>query len=82
MTVEAGLRFSYAIFLVASLGFLGVGVQPPNPDWGLMVSQARPYVSLTPWALYFPAAAIALLVIGVNLAADGLKRVMLPGREV
>ncbi|MCB0251387.1 MAG: ABC transporter permease [Anaerolineae bacterium] len=82
LTVEAGLRFSYAIFLVASLGFLGVGVQPPNPDWGLMVNQARPYVSLTPWALYFPAAAIALLVIGVNLAADGLKRVMLPGREV
>ncbi|MCB0205040.1 MAG: ABC transporter permease [Caldilineae bacterium] len=81
LTVEAALRFSYAIFLVASLGFLGVGVQPPNPDWGLMVSQARPYVSLTPWALYFPAIAIALLVIGVNLAADGLKRVLLPGRE-
>lgn len=81
LTVEAALRFSFAIFLVASLGFLGVGVQPPSPDWGLMVSQARPYVSLTPWALWFPAAAIALLVIGVNLAADGLKRVMLPGRE-
>ena len=76
LAVEAALRFSYAIFLVASLGFLGVGVQPPNPDWGLMVSEARNYVSLTPWALYFPAGAISLLVIGVNLMADGLKRAL------
>ena len=76
LAVEAALRFSYAIFLVASLGFLGVGVQPPNPDWGLMVNEARNYVALTPWALYFPAAAISLLVIGVNLMADGLKRAL------
>jgi peptide/nickel transport system permease protein len=76
LTVEAALRFSYAIFLVASLGFLGVGVQPPSPDWGLMVNEARNYAALTPWALTFPAAAIALLVVGVNLAADGLKRAM------
>ena len=71
LTVEAALRFSYAIFLVASLGFLGVGAQPPTPDWGLMVSEARHTVSQTPWAMYFPAAAIAVLVIGVNLMADG-----------
>ena len=76
LTVEAALRFSYAIFLVASLGFLGVGVQPPKPDWGLMVNEARPEVSQAPWSLFFPAAAIALVVIGVNLAADGLKRVL------
>jgi len=76
LTVEGALRFSYAIFLVASLGFLGVGVQPPSPNWGLMVSEARPYVTQQPWALYFPAAAIALLVIGVNLMADGLKRAL------
>jgi peptide/nickel transport system permease protein len=75
LAVEAALRFSYAIFLVASLGFLGVGVQPPNPDWGLMVKEARQDVTLIPWALYFPAGAIALVVIGVNLMADGLKRV-------
>jgi peptide/nickel transport system permease protein len=79
LAVEAALRFSYAIFLVASLGFLGVGVQPPNPDWGLMVQEARQNVTQTPWALYFPAAAIALLVIGVNLMADGLKRVLQQG---
>jgi peptide/nickel transport system permease protein len=76
LAVEGALRFSYAIFLVASLGFLGAGVQPPNPDWGLMISEARNFVSLTPWALYFPAAAISLLVISVNLMAEGLDRVL------
>lgn len=75
LAVEAALRFSYAIFLASSLGFLGVGVQPPNPDWGLMVNEARDTVSQTPWALWFPAGAISLLVISVNLLADGLKRV-------
>lgn len=73
LAVEAALRFSYAIFLASSLGFLGVGVQPPSPDWGLMVNEARDTLSQTPWALYFPAAAISLVVISVNLMADGLK---------
>jgi peptide/nickel transport system permease protein len=76
LAVEAALRFSYAIFLVASLGFLGVGVQPPSPNWGLMVNEARPHVSQLPWAIFFPVGAIAILVIGVNLMADGLKRVL------
>ena len=76
LAVEAALRFSYAIFLVASLGFLGVGVQPPNPNWGLMVNEARPHVDQLPWALFFPAGAIAIVVIGVNLMADGLKRLL------
>jgi peptide/nickel transport system permease protein len=76
LTVEASLRFSYAIFLVSSLGFLGLGVQPPNPDWGLMVKEARVFVSQAPWAMYFPAGAIATIVIGVNLMADGLRRVL------
>lgn len=79
LAVESALRFSYAIFLVASLGFLGVGVQPPNPDWGLMVNEARNYVSLTPWSLYFPAAAISLLVVSMNLMAEGLKRSLQTG---
>jgi peptide/nickel transport system permease protein len=74
LVVEAALRFSYAIFLTASLGFLGLGVQPPSPDWGRMVNEARPDVNTTPWALWYPAGAIALLVIAVNLMADGLRR--------
>ena len=76
LAVETALRFSYAIFLVASLGFLGVGVQPPSPNWGLMVKEARETVSQIPWALYFPAGAISVLVIGVNLMADGLKKAL------
>jgi peptide/nickel transport system permease protein len=75
LTVEAALRFSYAIFLTASLGFLGLGVQPPSPDWGRMVNEARESYERTPWALWYPAAAIAVLVIGVNLLADGLRRI-------
>ena len=76
LSVESALRFSYAIFLVASLGFLGVGVQPPSPNWGLMVKEARAYSSLVPWALFFPALAISLVVIGVNLMADGVKQII------
>ncbi|NIM96370.1 MAG: ABC transporter permease subunit [Anaerolineales bacterium] len=76
LTVETAMRFSYAIFLVASLGFLGMGVQPPNPDWGLMVKEARGFAEQTPWAMFFPAGAIALVVIGVNLTADGIKRLL------
>jgi peptide/nickel transport system permease protein len=75
LAVEAALRFSYAIFLTASLGFLGLGVQPPSPDWGRMVNEARGQFERAPWALWFPAGAIALLVIGVNLMADGLRRI-------
>ncbi|MEO8610728.1 MAG: ABC transporter permease [Chloroflexota bacterium] len=75
LAVEAALRFSYAIFLTASLGFLGLGVQPPSPDWGRMVNEARDSFTRTPWALWFPAGAIATLVIGVNLMADGLRRI-------
>lgn len=75
LVVEASLRFSYAIFLVASLGFLGFGARPPSPDWGLMVSENRGgFYQLTPWALDFPALAIAILVIAVNLMSDGIRR--------
>jgi len=76
LTVESALRFSYAIFLIAALGFLGIGVQPPNPNWGLMVAEARAHVFQTPWALWMPALAISVLVIGVNLTADGLRRIL------
>ena len=75
LVVEGALRFSYAIFLTASLGFLGLGVQPPSPDWGRMVNEARSSFAQTPWALWAPAGAIALLIIGVNLLSDGLRRI-------
>jgi peptide/nickel transport system permease protein len=79
LAVEASMRFSYAIFLVASLGFLGLGVQPPSPDWGLMVGEARTWFHQARWVLLFPAGAIALLVVGVGFMSDGLRRMLLPG---
>lgn len=79
LVVEAAARFSYSIFLIASLGFLGLGVQPPSPDWGLMVSEARDSYSLGPWMLAFPSAAISLLMVGVSLLSEGLRRLLRPG---
>src|SRR5690606_17339841 len=79
LVVEGSLRFSYAIFLVASLGFLGVGASPPTPDWGLMVNESRRLYHLTPWALLYPTFAIALRVVGVNLMSDAIKRIMQRG---
>ena len=79
LAVEASMRFSYAIFLAASLGFLGLGVQPPDPDWGLMVGEARNWYATASWMLLYPAAAIAILVIGVGFASDGLRQILRPG---
>lgn len=79
LAVEASMRFSYSIFLVASLGFLGLGVQPPSPDWGLMVGEARTWFHQARWVLFFPAGAIAFLVVGVAFMSDGLRRMLLPG---
>ena len=74
--VEGSIRISYAILLGASLGFLGLGVQPPAPDWGLMVSDARNFILIAPWMVLFPSLAIAVLVVGANLFADGLSRLL------
>jgi peptide/nickel transport system permease protein len=75
--VELTVRFGYAIFTVATLSFLGVGLQPPSPDWGLSVSQE--YTNLISgiwWPTFFPALAIASTVIAINLIADSLQSVL------
>jgi peptide/nickel transport system permease protein len=74
LAVEMSVRFSYAVLLVSSLGFLGMGVQPPSPDWGLMISQSRQFLYSAPWAALAPVVAVATLVVGVNLLADGIKQ--------
>jgi peptide/nickel transport system permease protein len=76
LAVEGSIRIGYAIFLIASLGFLGVGVQPPTPDWGVMVAEAQDYATQAPWMVIFPALAISSLVIGVNLVSDGVKQLV------
>jgi peptide/nickel transport system permease protein len=75
--VEMTVRFGYAIFTVATLSFLGVGLQPPSPDWGLTVSQEyTTMISGVWWPTLFPALAIASTVIAVNLIADTLQSVL------
>ena len=72
--VELSVRLSYAILTVSSLGFLGMGVQPPSSDWGLMISQSRSFLTGAPWVALAPVAAVASLVVGVNLLTDGIRQ--------
>jgi len=72
--VDAMLRVGQAIFAMGTLGFLGLGVPPPSPDWGSMIAKGRLFIFTgSPWAVLWPALAIATLVIGLNLIADGLR---------
>jgi peptide/nickel transport system permease protein len=72
--VDAMLRVGYAIFAMGTLGFLGLGLPPPSPDWGSMVAKGREFILAgSPWAALWPSAAIASLVVGLNLLADGLR---------
>jgi peptide/nickel transport system permease protein len=71
---DFALRITYAIIFVATLNFLGLGVQPPSSDWGLMVASYRTFLPVQPWATLAPALAIAALSISFNLIADALSR--------
>jgi peptide/nickel transport system permease protein len=73
--VEGTVRLGYAVFTVATLSFLGFGLEPPSPDWGLSVAVERVNLQAAPWTVLFPALALASLVVGVNLIADGLSSV-------
>ena len=73
LMVDAMLRVGYAIFTIGTLGFLGLGLQPPEPDWGSMVNDARRFIFSSANAVIWPALAISTLVIGLNLFADGMR---------
>jgi peptide/nickel transport system permease protein len=73
LLVDAMLRVGYAIFAIGTLGFLGIGLPPPDPDWGNMVNEARRNIYANPLAVIWPALAISTLVVGLNLFADGLS---------
>jgi len=72
--VDAGLRFTYSILIIASVNFLGLGLQPPDSDWARMIGENRAYISLNSLAVVAPAAMIAILTIGVNLTGDAIAR--------
>jgi peptide/nickel transport system permease protein len=73
--VEGTVRLGYSVFTAATLSFLGYGLAPPSPDWGLTIATERAFVQIASWTVLFPAVALASLVVAVNLITDGLGRV-------
>lgn len=76
--VVATLEVAHAILLEAALSFLGLGVQPPLPSWGLMIAEAKQYMFFSPWVIAVPGAALFVLVLAVNLVGDGVRDVTAP----
>lgn len=76
--IEATIRVAFAIMTLATLSFLGLGAQPPSPEWGLMIAEARDHLFRSPWPVLAPGAAIALVAVGFNLLGDGLRDVLNP----
>jgi peptide/nickel transport system permease protein len=75
--VEAGLRLTYSIAIIASLSFLGFGLQPPNADWGVMVNENRIGIQQNPWPVVVPIVLIAVLTVGANMFSDAVARTAL-----
>ena len=73
LAVVATLEMALAILLEAALSFLGLGVPPPEPSWGLMISEAKEYMFFSPWIIMIPGIALFILVLGVNLLGDALR---------
>jgi len=78
LIVQVSLSLSVAILLESALSFLGLGVQPPAPSWGNMLSSARKVMVLAPWTAVYPGLAIVFLVLGFNLLGDGLRDILDP----
>jgi peptide/nickel transport system permease protein len=71
--VEATIRVAFAVMIGATLGFLGLGAQPPSTEWGLMIAGARQYMARNIWTVLVPSAAIAIVALGFNLTGDALR---------
>lgn len=78
LVVQATLGVGTAILDAAGLGFLGLGAQPPHPEWGIMLNQGKEVMQIAPWVIMFPGAAILLVVLGFNLLGDGLRDALDP----
>ncbi len=76
LLVEGAMRWSWMLLAFSSLSFLGFGVSPPTPDWGLMIADARGYMSFAPWGVLAPVIALSSLIIGINLTADALAKAL------
>ena len=82
LIIVATLEMAHAILLEAALSFLGLGVQPPEPSWGLMVSEAKGLMFFDPWLITIPGAAIFALVLAINLLGDGIRDVTAPENRI
>lgn len=78
LIVQGTLSFSNAILEAAALGFLGMGAQPPTPEWGTMLASAREFILRAPWVVTFPGLAILITVLAINLIGDGLRDALDP----
>ncbi|MBP2671851.1 MAG: ddpC [candidate division NC10 bacterium] len=78
LVVQATFNFAYAVLAEASLSFVGAGAPPPTPSWGNILSEGRIYMQNAPWITIFPGLAIAITVLGLNLAGDGLRDILDP----
>ena len=76
LMVEGAMRWSWMLLAFSSLSFLGFGVAPPTPDWGLMIADARGFMSFAPWGVLGPVIALSSLIIGINLTADALAKAL------
>ena len=76
LMVEGAMRWSWMLLAFSSLSFLGFGVSPPTPDWGLKISDARGFMSFAPWGVIGPVIALSSLIIGINLTADALAKAL------
>ena len=80
LAVVATLEMALAILLEAALSFLGLGVPPPLPSWGLMIAEGKDYMFFSPWVIMVPGLSLAVLVFGINLLGDGLRDLLRTGR--
>jgi peptide/nickel transport system permease protein len=78
LIVQATLGIATAIIEAAGLGFLGLGAQPPTPEWGLMLTNGRAFLLNAPWAMIFPGGAILLTTLAFNLVGDGVRDALDP----
>ena len=76
LIVQAALGISDAILAAAGLGFLGLGAQPPTPEWGSMLADSRDLITSNPWVMAMPGIAILITVLAINLMGDGLRDVL------
>ena len=82
LAVQGAMQWSWLLLGIASLSFLGLGVAPPTPDWGLMIADARGVMQTAPWAVLWPMAMLSSLIVGVNLAADAFAKALGVDRQM